>query len=285
MQLRDLPDDVLRLVLKASFTASDHTFKHLKKAFIGAYDHSWAPFSADDGSEAIEFPNLKKLSVMYWPVDAVYGVEARRRDDRPWKLHFPKLDMLRVSCIQDRCPLLEYAGDSIGGPAALAAANRILEGARESKERALRVKVRSPTVVPESITCTSLTALSLYVNTSVDTMLGLIQMLPDLVSLEIRCLTLSDMQEDISAPGPDEECMVEPLGSNIKEININVSPNEPASEMLVPVAKHLLLRIPTLARFCSSAILEEPIAEFVDAYSKRYPHLPGIKYMLKNKSA
>ncbi|KAJ2779415.1 hypothetical protein H4R18_004035 [Coemansia javaensis] len=52
--------------------------------------------------------------------------------------------------------------------------------------------------------------------------------------------------------------------------------------MIVPVAKYLLLRIPTLAEFDLGSIPEKPIAEFVDAYSKRYPHLAGIKYKLGN---
>ncbi|KAJ2784889.1 hypothetical protein H4R18_000814 [Coemansia javaensis] len=80
-------------------------------------------------------------------------------------------------------------------------------------------------------------------------MLGLIRMLPNLTSLRIWNLTV----KDISVPEPDEDCLVEPFSTKIKEMKISVSPDESEPEMLVVVAKYLLLRIPTL---------------FVRAYSK-----------------
>ncbi|KAJ2776666.1 hypothetical protein H4R18_005554 [Coemansia javaensis] len=236
----------------------DHTFRQLKSVSIGhdssiSYqhprvdpaklvslsltlwpsDHSWAPFSADGDSGVIEFPNLRRLGVAYWiTTRTADGVEARHPDGHPWRLHFPKLDRLLAS----------------RSTTMLVAANRILESARESKEKALVVYDESMPVLPETITCTSLTALDIWAEASVDTMLGLIRKLLSLAKLHIWSLTLRNIQEDISVPGPDEDCLVEPFNTNIKEMLIQ----------LVPVVK-------------------EPIAEFVDAYSKRYPHLAGVK--------
>ncbi|KAJ2780430.1 hypothetical protein H4R18_003449, partial [Coemansia javaensis] len=90
--------------------------------------------------------------------------------------------------------------------------------------------------------------------------------------------------EDISVPEPDEDCLVEPLSTKIKEIDINISFTEPPSEMLVTVAKYLLLRTPTLARLVSYKIPSKAIEEFVRAYSKQYPHLASIEYKLLNKN-
>ncbi|KAJ2782631.1 hypothetical protein H4R18_002151 [Coemansia javaensis] len=321
----------------------DHTFRHLGSVSIWydgsgpSYQHpgvdptrlvsleleswppnnTWAPFSADGDSGAIEFPSLRRLTATSCTNHVVDSVEARHRDSHPWKLHFPRLNRLHVECRQSACPLLEYAvlpprmGEisieatepvlvrvaemrlptstrlkvavsryADGSPAALAAANRILESAQESKEVALRVRDEALPVLPESITCTSLTALSIFSDTSVDAMLGLIHMLPGLARLAVLSLTLSNAQEDISVPGPDEPCLAEPLGPKLKEMVLGASSNGPAPEALVPVAKYLLLRIPTLTRLCSAAIPGGPIAEFVDAYSRRYPRLAGIRYKL-----
>ncbi|KAJ2776667.1 hypothetical protein H4R18_005555 [Coemansia javaensis] len=276
-------------------------------------DHSWVPFSADDDSGTIVFPNLKKLDVSYSFNDSTDGVKTGHSDGHPWRLHFPKLDKLSVSCIQGRCPLLEYAvlpprmgeisieatalilvslaemgllvsrsitvivdPDPDDSSAALAAANRLLESAQASKEEALVVHNLPTPMLLELVTCTSLTALDIWIDTSVDTMLGLIRMRPNLTKLHIRSLTLRNIQEDISVPGPDEDCLVEPFNTRIREMHIRAGFGSTARE-LVPVAKYLLPRIPTLVRLCLANITREPIAEFVDAYSKRYPHLAGVK--------
>ncbi|KAJ2779958.1 hypothetical protein H4R18_003704 [Coemansia javaensis] len=280
-------------------------------------DHSWAPFSADNGSKTIEFPSLKRLNVMYQPADVADDAEAGCRDGRPWELHFPELERLCVNCKQDTCSLLEYAvlpahmsvisikaaapvlvrvaemglpasqslkitvsADTDGNPAALVAANHILESAHESKELELEVEDRLLPVLPESIACTSLTVLAIWANTNTDTMLRLIQMLPRLARLHVQSLTLGNTQEDISVPGPDESRLVDPFNSSIEEMWIWASPDEPAPEMLVLVAKYLLLKIPTLVYLRSADISERQITEFVDAYSKRYPHLASIKHEL-----
>ncbi|KAJ2779250.1 hypothetical protein H4R18_004125 [Coemansia javaensis] len=293
MQLHDLPDDVLRLVLEASFAPRVNSIAPTLKAnlpllavcptsldlvvaadcvqmvkrveivvnyklnpfpglsavirLMRAAAEEWRGFDGElaaiysDQLESLHsyhpitivFLNLKELTVIYWPTDVVDGVEARYPDGHPWKLHFPKLSKLHVSCKLDVCPLLEVSimRSSNSNPAALAAANRILESAQEGKERFLKVYDESIPVLPESITCTLLTALSIDADTSVDTALGLIRILPNLGSLYIWRLTLHDIQEDISVPGPDEDCRVEPFNARVKEMR--------------------------------------PIAEFVSAYSNR----------------
>ncbi|KAJ2776751.1 hypothetical protein H4R18_005500, partial [Coemansia javaensis] len=70
--------------------------------------HSWAPFSAGDGTRAIEFPSLRTLSVTYTDGNAANGADMHRPDGRPWRLHFPALESLAVNCHLDVCPLLQY---------------------------------------------------------------------------------------------------------------------------------------------------------------------------------
>ncbi|KAJ2782349.1 hypothetical protein H4R18_002333 [Coemansia javaensis] len=73
--------------------------------------HSWAPFSADDASEEVEFPSLRVLGVTYSGTATRGGAsaETRHSDGHPWRLNFPRLRKLNVLCTQDACPLLEYA--------------------------------------------------------------------------------------------------------------------------------------------------------------------------------
>ncbi|KAJ2780295.1 hypothetical protein H4R18_003531 [Coemansia javaensis] len=283
-------------------------------------NHSWAPFSAGDGSGAIEFPNLKRLRANCWFPDEVDGAVVQHPDGHPWKLRLPRLSTLEVSCEQDACPLLEYAvlpprmdeivieattpvlvqvaemrlptarrldivikyeiGSSL---ATLDAASRILENARGCKEARLVVEDYLLPVLPEFATFTSLTELSILAETTVATMLELMQVLPGLAKLRVWSLTMDYILEDISVPEPDTGCLAEPFNTRIREIQIGTSPYESAPEMIVPVAKFLLLRIPTLARLHSIYIPRRPIEEFVDAYSKHYPHLLGINYSLSNR--
>ncbi|KAJ2778179.1 hypothetical protein H4R18_004771 [Coemansia javaensis] len=124
--------------------------------------------------------------------------------------------------------------------------------------------------------------LEMHANTSVDAMLELIHKLPNLIRLDVFSVTLSDIQGDISIPGPDEDHLVGPFSSKIKTMQIAASLGEPAPELLAPVAKYLLLRIPTMARFCSIRLKMRQFAEFADAYSKRYPHLASVNYLLND---
>ncbi|KAJ2793621.1 hypothetical protein H4R21_005821, partial [Coemansia helicoidea] len=75
----------------------------------GPSNHSWAPFSTDSDSQAIEFTNLRRLWAAYLTTYLENGVAVRHRDGHPWKLHFPSLKSLEVECTRPICPLLEYA--------------------------------------------------------------------------------------------------------------------------------------------------------------------------------
>ncbi|KAJ2779450.1 hypothetical protein H4R18_004001 [Coemansia javaensis] len=137
-------------------------------------------------------------------------------------------------------------------------------------------------VLPELIMCTSLTYLVVRAPTSLDTMLGLIHRLPRLTSLGLWKLTLDEIQADISVPAPGEGCVVEPLDTQLKVVSINVNQDQPSWEMVVPVTKYLLLRIPTLARLNADHAPEKPIMDFVQQYSEWYPHLTHINFSLND---
>ncbi|KAJ2774022.1 hypothetical protein IWQ56_000767, partial [Coemansia nantahalensis] len=93
--------------------------------------------------------------------------------------------------------LVVYPG-SRGDPSGLPVVNRILERARGSEILGLTIEEDILPVVPESITCTTLTYLSISAPTSVDTMLALIETLPNLTTLTFFDLDLSDVRADIS---------------------------------------------------------------------------------------
>ncbi|KAJ2784091.1 hypothetical protein H4R18_001313 [Coemansia javaensis] len=237
-------------------------------------------------------------------------------DGPPWSLRFPALDKLKLDCAQSVCPLLEHAvlparmdaidiqgtaavllrlaetplpaarhinigitSDCEGDPAALAAANRILEAARGGEEIELYVGDSSLAVTPEAITCTALTALLVDTATGADTMLALIPRLPNLVRLSFRRLKLSGIQEqDVSVPEPGDSRLAQPLDTRISRMLIAVSYHDQNWEMLLPLAKYLLLSIPTLTRFLPENLSDEAIEELVGAYSQQYPHLAAIRW-------
>ncbi|KAJ2777100.1 hypothetical protein H4R18_005321 [Coemansia javaensis] len=177
---------------------------------------------------------------------------------------------------------LEIVDDNNGDPAALAAANRILERAQDA--RTLELTVDSPRlpVPPEAVAGTSLTRLVVMAPTSLDAMLGLIRSLPRLTSLGLWRLTLDEIQADISVPAPGEGCVVEPLDTQLKVVSINVNQDQPSWEMVVPVTKYLLLRIPTLAMLKAVHAPKKQIMDFVQQYSEWYPHLKHIDFSLND---
>ncbi|KAJ2805973.1 hypothetical protein H4R21_001054, partial [Coemansia helicoidea] len=219
----------------------------------GPANHSWAPFRADNSSRVIEFTKLERLFVGYLKIHQENGVAVRHRDGHPWQLQFPSLKKLRIFCSRDICPLLEYAVlpprmesisielrsdaylgiadlvlpatkhlslriemQSLGDPSGLPVINRMFESARGSESLELVVKDCMLQVEAESITCTALTHLSVSAPTTVDTMLAIIEKLPNLVQLTYLELDLSDIQADISVPGPDADAAVEPLSQSLK---------------------------------------------------------------------
>ncbi|KAJ2714375.1 hypothetical protein H4R19_001762 [Coemansia spiralis] len=276
-------------------------------------NHSWASFSTDSSLRMIEFTKLKKLDVSYYEVYRDNGVAVRHRDGHPWVLRFPSLESLSISCGQDFCPLLEYAvlpphmesiyidvnpatfqqladvvlpatrrlslsisRSSGGDPSGLPAINSLLKSARGCESLELEIKDYQLPVVPESITCTALTRLLVSGPTSVDTMLAFIERMPKLRELTFDKLDLSDVQTDISIPEADEDANVEPLSTSLRVLAINYDRERHSPDMAVAVAKYVLLRIPTMTKLIAAQTPKDPVLEFVEAYTPRYPHLDGI---------
>ncbi|KAJ2688137.1 hypothetical protein H4R19_006587, partial [Coemansia spiralis] len=269
------------------------------------------------GSRLIEFTKLKRLFVGYNRIYEENGVAVRHRDGHPWELRFPSMEELSVHCVQDICPLLEYAVlpphmesisidiksatfqqladvvlpatkrlslsislGSDGDPSGLPTINRLLESAHGSESLELNINDDQLPVVPESITCTTLTHLLISGPTSVDTMLALIKRLPNLTGLRFHNLDLSDVQTDISVPEAGEDANVEPLSTSLRGLAINYDWEQHSPDMALAVAKYVLLKLPTMTKLLATQTPKDPVLEFVKAYAPRYPHLDGIKLRL-----
>ncbi|KAJ2777878.1 hypothetical protein H4R18_004918 [Coemansia javaensis] len=109
-----------------------------------------------------------------------------------------------------------------------------------------------------------------------DAMLGLIFRFPNLTNLGIHGLALDEIQTDISIPEPGKGCVVAPLDTGLKTLSINVNQEQPSWEMVVPVAKYLLLQIPTLTIFIAAHAPEKLVMDFVQEYSEWHPHLAHV---------
>ncbi|KAJ2798307.1 hypothetical protein H4R21_003983 [Coemansia helicoidea] len=279
--------------------------------------HSWAPFSTDSNSQVIEFPKLKRLWAIYFTVNRDGGFAGRHRDGHPWRLHFPSLKTLNVECTQNTCPLLEYAvlpphmesihiqlhvatylsianrvlptakritirttSGASGDASGLPAINRILESACASESLGLEINDRLLPVVPESITCTTLTQLLIAARTSLDTMLAFIERLPRLVSLTLYDLGVNAIQTDISVPDADEETVVEPLRTSLESLTIKYDIWTHSPDRAVAVAKFVLLKIPTLTKLLAVQTPESPVISFAEEYTPRYPHLSDVELEL-----
>ncbi|KAJ2807770.1 hypothetical protein H4R21_000347 [Coemansia helicoidea] len=277
-------------------------------------NHSWASFSADGDSQDIEFTGLEKLHVSYSNVYEENGIAVRHRDGHPWKLHFPSLKSLEIRSARDICPLLEYAvlppgmelisirmmsadfqnfGNlvlpaakrlclemavrSLSDPSGFPAVNRILEGAHATESLELSIGDFEMVVVPENITCSALTVLQIWGTASVDTMLALIEKLPNLVKLRGSNLDMSEIQSDISLPGADEGAALGPLSLSLKRLAISFFSGGHSPDTAVAVVKCFLCRIPTLTRLIAEKIPRSTVLGFVQEYAPRYPHLSNLK--------
>ncbi|KAJ1718103.1 hypothetical protein LPJ61_006856, partial [Coemansia biformis] len=129
------------------------------------------------------------------------------------------------------------------------------------------------TFQPERITCTGLTRLLIDAPVSVDTMLDLIRRLPRLDALTLYDLLLDDIQADMSIPGSRAYNLATPLNTKLRKLAINFSRERYPPDLAIPVAKYLLLSIPTLAVFFASQTPKIPILAFMNDYYKQYPHL------------
>ncbi|KAJ2773264.1 hypothetical protein IWQ56_001060, partial [Coemansia nantahalensis] len=86
-----------------------------------------------------------------------------------------------------------------------------------------------------------------------DTVLELIEKLPNLIKLTFYNLDFSDIQTDIEQHSLDTA---------------------------VTVVRHMLLRIPTLAHLLAVQTPRSPVLSFVEAYAPCYPHMGGVKLEL-----
>ncbi|KAJ2794762.1 hypothetical protein H4R21_005375 [Coemansia helicoidea] len=286
----------------------------------GLCDHSWASFSTDSESQAIEFTNLKRLCELCNANYQDNRITVRHRDGHPWRLHFPSLTSLDLSCSRDICPLLEYAvlpprmesiaidmtsvaygnianmlmpetkrlslrinEDSEGDPSGLPVINRILEGAHGSEMRQLIIDDNMLEVVPESITCTTLTHLRASSTISVDTMLVFIERMPNLIQLTLSSLNLSGIRVDISVPGADVDAVVEPLYTSLRVLRMDYDAWNPQPDTGMTLVKYMLLRIPTLTQVTSRRTSKAQMISFVEAYAPRYPHLNSVKLVLNGE--
>ncbi|KAJ2777292.1 hypothetical protein H4R18_005220 [Coemansia javaensis] len=119
--------------------------------------HSWAPFSADCGTDTIEFPSLKRLEATYFNI----GMENETEEDQSCnkRLHFPALQVLSVNCSENDCPLLRYAvlpprmdavDIKLDDRAVISAIDRILETAQGSSEVVLELNSIPLQAAPEA---------------------------------------------------------------------------------------------------------------------------------------
>ncbi|KAJ2781117.1 hypothetical protein H4R18_003059 [Coemansia javaensis] len=167
----------------------------------------------------------------------------------------------------------------------LTIANRVIERMQGSETLELTIYQGSLNLPPDAIS-TLLTHLVMYPYVGVDYMLALIRRLSRLTSLTLRNIEFDDVQADISVPGPEEFCFVEPLSTSIKHIWLCANLDRWSPDAYVSVAKYLLLGVPTLSKFRALCVPRGPIMDFVEAYSVWHPHLPDIAFKLgDNRSA
>ncbi|KAJ2802848.1 hypothetical protein H4R21_002261 [Coemansia helicoidea] len=283
----------------------------------GSSNHSWLPFSTSSDSRVIEFTKLIKLKVEYHTTYREGGVAVHHRDGSPWELQFPSIKCLSIDSTQSTCPLLKYAvlpprvesiylcmrsdayldiadvelpatrhlylaiaESSFGDPRGLFAINRIMENARGSESLELRIRDVGLAMEPDSITCTALTHLSISAPTSVDSMLAFIGRLTNLIGLTICDLDLGDIRTDMSLPAADDDAVVVPYNTPLKELTINYDGSQHSPGAAVAVAKHVLLRVLALTKLHAAQIPMSPMLDFVEAYAPRYPHLRGTEMKL-----
>ncbi|KAJ2776458.1 hypothetical protein H4R18_005661 [Coemansia javaensis] len=162
---------------------------------------------------------------------------------------------------------------------ALTIANRAIERMQGSEMLELTIYQGSLNLPAEAI-CALLTHLEMYPYVGVDYMLALIRKLPRLASLTLWKLEFDDIQADISVPGPEEFCFVEPLSTSIRRLCLHTHQERQSPDMLVTLSKRLLLGVPTLSDFRMPCVPRRPVMDFVDAYSVWHPHLADIAFKL-----
>ncbi|KAJ2777341.1 hypothetical protein H4R18_005204 [Coemansia javaensis] len=277
-------------------------------------DHSWAGFSIDgDESQDIWFPSLRELDLStYWEAAADGTDETEPRG----RLHFPALKVLKVECGNGILHVLERGVfparldlvvvlvaasavldilnmvvpnarhfrlilrcDADYDPAKAAAAQRMLDRARDCDEVELRIDGQTLPTQPETLASALVTRLFVSMDIDLGNIVALVRCLPRLSSLAIKSLNARNIPAGISIPEPGADRLVEPISSTLKHVCISFDCNWLLNpEAIVFALKYLLLAVPSLSTFKAYGILDDPMDVFVGSYVGQYPHLARLRH-------
>ncbi|KAJ2716834.1 hypothetical protein H4R19_000397 [Coemansia spiralis] len=159
-----------------------------------------------------------------------------------------------------------------------AAINGLLKRVRRCDMVELLVSDSTMSVSLENITCTTLTHIAISGPTSVDSMLALIERMPNLTELVFDRLDAQNIQSDVLIPSADEDAVIEPLSTSLLLLAIDYHSDGYLPDMAVAVTKHVLLRIPTLTELLIAQTPKEPVLGFVEEYAPRYPRLRSVEF-------
>ncbi|KAJ2784357.1 hypothetical protein H4R18_001161 [Coemansia javaensis] len=279
-------------------------------------NHPWAPF--DDGldAEAIAFPRLRTLRLRYDTICAqpVKGCPSWR----PRELRFPSLDVAEIRCPAAACPALQWAvlprrmhalsislqrgafqrlaqrplpdvrhltlGIYEGGcsdDTFLADTNCIFARAHKSETRALNIYDYTLQVRPCDLVGAALTSLMVTAPVPASAVLELLTGLPGLKSLALRALVADSVDPRIALPVPGACLRVQPLGTAVSSLDIDIEPDQDPHGPPALVSKYLLLSIPALSTFTARWADRHDLAVFACAYAPQYPHLATVDYVLE----
>ncbi|KAJ2799396.1 hypothetical protein H4R21_003562, partial [Coemansia helicoidea] len=213
---------------------------------------SWAPFISGGDPRVVEFASLKRLH----SVDITMTSAAFLRNAEA-VLPAARRASLRVSRWS--------AGDHCGLPAI----NRILGRVRGCDVLELAIDDDRLRILPESITCTALTQLSVAGPVAADTVLAILERLPSLSRLSLGGLDCTDVQTDISIPAVEEGAVAAPLCTSLKVLAIRGERSQHSPDMAVAVAKHVLLRTPAMTELHAPQLPRGPLDAFVEATLER----------------
>ncbi|KAJ2780854.1 hypothetical protein H4R18_003223 [Coemansia javaensis] len=183
----------------------------------------------------------------------------------------PLTEHIRV-CIGDECGRDGRAR----GSAALAVANRMLEGAPGMRTTELCIAEDSLDVRSGTISCVSLTRLEVCPEISAAIALELIRSLPSLTDLTLKNVPM-DSTQDVPTPEPEDGRPARPFDTRIRTLSLGVYERVWNSTLSVSFVEYLLLRIRTLVRLSAPNVPEDPVVEFVGRHFRRYPHLADIE--------
>ncbi|KAJ2708483.1 hypothetical protein H4R19_004723 [Coemansia spiralis] len=275
---------------------------------------SWASFGTDSDPRVIEFAKLEKLCLKYMTLRDEDRALLPRQAVQPPDLRFPSLKKLDIHWTEDIVSLFKHAElpprmesiyigilsatpeqfagvvlpetkrlslgipmTAFGRSNGLPIINHLFSRARGCESLEMRLGDMTQTIMPDDITCTNLTQLVIAGSVRVDTMLAFIGRMPRLAKLKLDRLDPVNIHTDISVPDADDDAVVEPISNSLKELVISYEWDWPVREILVDVAKYVLLRIPVLDTLVTTNTPRDPILGFVEAYSRRYPHLGRVE--------